>query len=385
MDLIKKSVNVIKSLQLKNGGILAGPLGEAYPYVYVRDGVIMTKAMNRTGNVKVSERFYDFINKFSKINHYKDIFHRYDKEGHPSATRKKQQDNIGLLLHGIYDTFLTNRNEKFLNENWNLIKSCCELIFNLSKNGCGLIYTETSLHEFFRLENGYEIWANCACCRGLYDAVEIAKILKKWKEAKKWKKKAKLLHKNIKAKLFNKKTGLYMKSEKYPQITDIAQIAPFYFNLEDSEKILKNTVIYIKKNLWYRESGGFRRFKKFEVVKDWHWYTGGSGGWIAFTAWMARFYRQLNDKKNYNLCEKWLEKTASRTNGYFPEHIATKKEYNLWKKNEIEFNNRILIGMDKAGELNKKLKKKFKEDIVYWAMPLGWAHAEYILLKKEEK
>jgi len=385
MDLIKKSVNVIKNLQLKNGGILATPLDEAYPYVYVRDGVIMTKALNRTGNVKASEKFYGFMNKFAKVNHYKDIFHRYDKEGHPSASRKKQQDNMGLLLHGLYDTYSFNRDKDFLKEYWNLIKGCCELILKLSKNNYGLVYTETSLHEFFRLENGYEIWANCACCRGLYDAAEMAKILKKWNEAKKWEKKAKSLHKNIKNKLFNKKTGMYMKSERYPNISDISQTAPFYFGLEDSEKILRRTASHIKKSLWYRDAGGFRRFKRFEVVKDWHWYTGGSGGWTAFTAWMARFYRELADKENFELCERWLKKTASKTNGLFPEHVATKKEYDLWKQNEIEFNNRILEGMEEAEELNRKLKQKFKEDIIYWAMPLGWAHAEYILLKKEEK
>lgn len=383
MDLVKKSVSVIKSLQLKNGGLLATPLDGAYPYVYVRDGVIMTKAMNRTGNFKVSERFYEFLDKFSRINHYKDIFHRYDREGYPSATRKKQQDNLGLLLHGIYDTFLANRDKEFLKKHWDLVKGCSDLILKLSKNKYNLVYTETSLHEFFRLENGYEIWTNCACCRGLYDASEIARILKKWNKAKEWEKKSKKIHASIKKNLFNKKTGLYMKSEKYPEITDIGQSAPFYFGLDDCKKNLKKTVNHLRKTLWYRDAGGFRRFPKFEVVKDWHWYTGGSGGWVAFTSIMARFYEKLNDKKNFDLCDKWLKKIAIRSNGFFPEHVATKKEYDLWKDNETEFNNRTLRGAQRAEELNKKIKKNFKEDLVYWAMPLGWAHAEYILLKQE--
>ncbi len=385
MDLVKKSIDVIKSLQLKNGGILATPVNGAYPYVYIRDGVIMTKAMNRTGNHKVSEKFYSFVNKFDNVGHYKDIFHRYDKQGHPSATRKNQHDNIGLLLHGIYDTFLANRDKDFLKEHWEMIKDCCGLIFKISKNKFNLVNTETSLHEFFRLENGFEIWTNSACARGLYDAAEIARMLKKWDEAKKWENKAKKIHASIKKNLFNKKTGLYMKSEKYPEIVDIGQAAPFYFGLDNTEKNLRNMVSSLKKALWYKDVGGFRRFRKFEVVKDWHWYTGGSGGWIAFTAMMARFYEKLNDKKNFDLCDKWLDKTALMSKGLFPEHVTTKKEYDLWKDNETEFNNRILIGAHKSEELNKKIKKKFNKDLVYWAMPLGWAHAEYILLKQEEK
>ena len=78
---MKKSVDVIKKLQMKNGGILASPQGEAYPYVYIRDAVIMTKALNRMGECKCSEEFYYFVEKFSKIDKYGEIFHRYNKLG----------------------------------------------------------------------------------------------------------------------------------------------------------------------------------------------------------------------------------------------------------------------------------------------------------------
>jgi len=383
MDLIKKSVGVIKDLQLSNGGILATPLDGAYPYVYIRDGVIMTKALNRVGFVKNSEKVYYFVDEFAKPDNYKDIFHRYNKEGLPYVTRKHQHDNVGLVLHGIYDAYLHNKDEDFLENMWSLINKCCNLIFSFSDKG--LVYTETSLHELYRLEKGYELWANCACTRGLYDASKIAEILKHKKQSVKWEKRAKKIHQNIKSKLFNKKTKLFMKNLRHPAVSDISQLAPFYFNLIDSRQILRRTVKHIQTNLWYKEAGGFRRFKKFEICKDWHWYTGGSGGWIAFTAWMMRFYRELRDRKNYNLCQKWLEKIALRANGLFPEHIATKQEYDTWKMNEIEFNNRILKGMGKSEKLNKKFKKKFKEDVIYWGIPLGWAHAEYILLHKEGK
>ncbi len=65
MNLKKKSIQVIKELQLKNGGILATPSDGAYPYDYIRDGVIMTKALNFVGLTKNSEKFYRFVNKFA--------------------------------------------------------------------------------------------------------------------------------------------------------------------------------------------------------------------------------------------------------------------------------------------------------------------------------
>ncbi len=383
MDLIKKSTSVLKSLQLKNGGILATPKNGAYPYVYIRDGVMMTKALNRVKHEKNSEKFYYFVNEHADLDQYSEIFHRYHKDGWPSVSRKHQHDNTGLILHGIYDTYLHTKNKEFLRDMWPLIKKCSGLVFKFSRNKNGLIRTETSIHELYELEKGHEIWANCACTRGLYDASEIAKILGYKNECKEWQKKAKQIHSNILKKMFNRKTGLFMKNLRFPEVCDSSQLSPFYFNLANSQQILKRTLKHLEKNLWYREAGGFRRFRKFEVTKDWHWYTGGSGGWTVFTAWTGKFYRKIGENKSCSRCERWIKKTAKRTEGILPEHIATREEYDVWKENEIEFNSRILKGMQKSEELNEKFVKKFKEDIVYWAVPLGWSHAEYILMKKD--
>jgi len=381
MDLKKKSINILKGLQLKTGGILATTTKGAYPYVYTRDSVIITKALNFSGNYKNSEKFYYFLNKFCRINQFKEIFHRYTGKGWPCVTRKDEHDNTGLVLHGIYDTYFHSKNEDFLETLWPLIEKCVKFIFFTSKKG--LVYGKRSIHEFYRLENGFEIWTNCACCRGLYDASKIAKILCHHDESRKWHLKAQDLEKNIKKKMFNKKTGLFMKNIKYPTVIDSSQLSPFYFDLINSKPILKKTLKSLKEHLWHQEIGGFRRFRKFEICKDWHWYSGGSGGWVVFTAWADRFYKELKDKKNQEKCREWLNQVGSKSNGLLPEHIATKEEYELWKAHETEYNYRILGGIKKTEEMNKYFKRKYNEDIVYWATPLGWSHAEYILLDKD--
>jgi GH15 family glucan-1,4-alpha-glucosidase len=378
-SLLDSSIKQIKSMQLPNGGILATKSKGGYPYVYTRDAVFVAKALNVIGETKRAEKYFYFMEKHANVKNYKEIFQRYTDDGHPSVTRKNENDNEGLLLHGIYFTYLHNKKTKFLEDMWQLVEDVVALIFKYSKSG--LLKTDESIHEFRRLEKGYEIWANCAGWRGLKDAAEIAKILNHKKQSIKWNKKADELEKNIKKKLWNKKTNLYVKNKKYPNAPDMSQLAPFYFGLDTDRTRLRNTMKYLRKNLWEEELGGFRRFRKFEICDDWHWYTGGSGSWIVLTCWAARFYQELNDKNKYKESLNWITTVGKKSNGLLPEHIALKKEYEEWKKNEIEFNERILNEM----KLTEKNMKKFGEkDVVYWANPLAWAHAEYILLKKEK-
>ncbi len=374
--LFNKSVNVLKSLVLKNGGITATPKQGGYPFVYTRDGVIISKALNRIGLVKESERFYYFMKKFTKIEDYGEVFQRYNLNGLPSVTRKNQNDNEGMLLHGIYDTYQFNKDKSFLQEMWPVINDVVNLIKKYSKTG--LVKTERSIHEFYRLERGYELWANCACCRGIRDASEVAKILGYKKESLEWNNLYEKLYTNIMKKLFDKKQGVFIKNPRYKNAPDITQLAPFYFKIIQDKKLLKKTLKHIEEHLSNKEIGGIRRFRRFEICKDWHWYTGGSGSWVNFTIWMAKFYKKVGNNKKSTEYVKWVKELAKINNNLLPEHVAIQEEYNLWKEHEIEFNQRIINAMKKT----EKTMKKFKnEKIAFWANPLGWTHAEYILLE----
>lgn len=377
MDLLKKSISVLKDLQLKNGGIMASPLTGAYPYIYTRDAVIVTKAMNRIVMVEDSEKFYYFMRKNARIENYGEVFQRYNINGLPAVTRVHQNDNEGLLLHGIYDTYLHNKSETFLQNMWVLVGQTAKLILSYSRRD--LVKTERSIHEFDKLEKGYEIWCNCAGYRGLKDASKIARILGHDKEAVKWDNKAEKIRKKIFDKMFNKKLGIFMKNTRYPDFPDMSQLAPFYFGLIEDKKAIKRTLDYLRLHIWDNETGGFRRFRRFEVCDDWHWYSGGSGSWCSLTLMAAKMYKDIGDKKGYGRCLDWIEEIAKKSGGLLPEHIATKTEYDDWKTHEIEFNSRIINEMKKTE--NKTIKIKGRE-MVYWATPLGWSHAEYVLLKK---
>ena len=59
--LLENSLTVIKALQEEDGGITATPKDDVYPYVYPRDAVFMTMALNTFGEFERSKRFYSFL------------------------------------------------------------------------------------------------------------------------------------------------------------------------------------------------------------------------------------------------------------------------------------------------------------------------------------
>lgn len=375
MNYVNKSLAILKGLGKRNGAILATFENDAYPYVYPRDAVVITKALNASGLYKNSKKFYYFISQFVRNG---EVFQRYDKFGRPFVSKKGENDCTGMLLDGIYNTFSASYDQDFIRDMWPLVNACVNFLAKKTRNG--LIYTERSIHEFFRLENGYEIWANSACCRGLYSASEIAKILTKKKEAKKWGIRADNLKKNIKKRLFDKNQGVFIKKIKgvlRAKLTapDISQLAPFYFDIIEPGTILKRTLKLLRHTLWNEKLGGFNRFRKFEVCKDWHWYDGGDGPWF-YTIWCAKFYKMIGDEKGHDECLRWMEKVIT-PKGFFPEHISLKSSYNEWVKNELEFNPRIVLAMKRAEKFKPPL-----EGVMYWATPLGWANAELILCNK---
>jgi len=119
MDLTKKSVKVLKKLQLKNGAMLATFENDAYPYVYPRDGAIVCSALNSRGKFKNSMKFYKFMAGHPP-NHC--LEQRCLPNGLPYVTQRGERDIFGLVVSGIWDTFKRSQNIEFLEDMWPLVK-----------------------------------------------------------------------------------------------------------------------------------------------------------------------------------------------------------------------------------------------------------------------
>jgi GH15 family glucan-1,4-alpha-glucosidase len=379
--LTEASVDVICGLQEENGGILATPKDDAYPYVYPRDATIMTMAFNKLGMYDRSKKFYNFLKGVGS--YHGEFFQRYNG-GYPYVTQKKEFDVTPIVLQGIHDTYWSSGDKEFLEDMWGLVGEGANFIVSNINSDSGLVHTFNSVHENQSLEEGFEIWANCAAVKGLIDASIMAGDLKHEDSKEAWKTHANSLWGKILEKLYDTEKGLFIKNLKPDgsKITapDMAQLSPFYFGICSDESILTRTLNHLKETLWNSQIGGFNRFRDFEIVDDWHWYTGGTGGaWPIFTIWAAKLYEKLGMVDSAQECMDFV-KRASTEELLIPEKVAPIQGYKNWKSNETEFNERISHAVAKVESNRFRISIP---EYVFWALPLGWAHAEYILLEKD--
>ena len=378
--ITKKSIEVICSLQEEDGGILATAQDDAYPFVYPRDASFMVMALNMHGLCERSKRFYNFLLRVRRPNG--EIYQRYNK-GYPYVTQHGEADVTPIVIQGIYDTYASSRDIDFLEGVWSLIKEGAGFVLSSIDNVAGLVHTTRSIHETQSLEEGFEIWANSAAVKGLLDASRIAELLRHSNSAEVWLANAKALWNRMNEKLYDPQNGLFVKNLRGDgtrvSAPDVAQLSPFYFGLCDDEGILETTINHLRRNLWNDVVGGLNRFRDFEVVTDWHWYTGGTGAsWPLFTLWMARLYGRLGETDSKDECLRFVQ-NASTKNMEIPEKVAPKSGYMEWMKNETTYNERILRGIARAEASEISIP-----GYLPWACPLGWSHAEYLMLGKDD-
>ncbi|HYA56173.1 MAG TPA: hypothetical protein VED22_05180 [Nitrososphaerales archaeon] len=376
----KRSIEVICGLQEEDGGILATRRDDAYPFVYPRDASVMTIALNMHGFHSRSMKFYRYLNRVRRQDG--EVYQRYNK-GMPYVTRKREADVTPLVIQGAYDTYMSSGDRDFLESMWGLVAEGASFIVRGVDPHTGLIQTNCSIHENVTLEEGFEIWANSASVKGLLDASKVASALKHREPSERWLEEARRLWGRILERLYDGESGLFVKNLRADgtllSAPDVAQLAPFYFGLSKDRKTLERTMRHLRETLWNAGVGGVNRFRDFEVVKDWHWYTGGTGAsWPLFTLWMARFYQRLGDLDSMEECLRFI-RSASTPGMEIPEKVAPMKGYEEWRENETEFNERVTNGMRRTESTPISIP-----DYVAWACPLGWSGAEYVLLGRNE-
>jgi len=381
--LLEKSLAVIVALQEEDGGITATPGDDAYPYVYPRDAVIMTTAMNTLGEYERSKRFYRFLKGVRRP--HGEFYQRYNR-GMPYVSNEHELDVTPLVLNGIYDTYRKSGDGQFLEAMWGTVLECASFTASSIDADAGLVYTTNSIHENRKLEEGFEIWANSAAVKGLLDASRIAGALGHDDLRDAWESSSRRLLAGIVERLYDREQGTFVKvmrrSGEKVTAPDMAQLAPFYFGVYRDDAALAGTLERLKGALWNKDIGGFNRFRDFEIVDDWHWYTGGSAAaWPFFTLWAARSYSALGIREGEEACLAFLDSVLT-DDLFIPEKVAPLNNYNEWKANDVKFGDRTINAVRKIERNAHKIRAP---GYVCWACPLGWAHAEYILLEMEEE
>ncbi len=374
-QLYTQSIKVLKKVQLKNGGCLASPIGERYPYVYPRDNSICILAFIVMG---LKERARKAISFAFKCQLESGAFpQRYDIHGKDASYKPIQIDGTALTLYAFAKYVKTFNDIAFAKSNWNIIKKAVSYIKNNIFKEKNLIFTPNSIHEFPPTEQGLEIWANCACCAALKELSEIAKLLKiKTKEKNDHNKLACTIKNNILKYMWNSRIKSFVKNIRIKESSsvklepDVAEYAVGYFNiLQENDEKVKLTIKRIEKTLWNKELGGICRYQKREGR-----HNGGYGPWPHFTLMIAQYYIKLKNKKKAEKYLNWILKIAYKN--LLPEHISTVKEFNEYL---TDFTEAGLMRKDRMIMVeNAKKHPMFKKGIAYITLPLAWPHAEFI-------
>jgi GH15 family glucan-1,4-alpha-glucosidase len=381
--LFENSLAVIKALQEEDGGMMATPRDDAYPYVYPRDAVVMTIALNALGEHERSKKFYRFLNGVRRP--HGEFYQRYNG-GMPYVSNEHELDVTPLVLKGIYDTYKKSGDRAFLEEMWGVVEECASFTESAIDADAGLVYTINSIHETKKLEEGFEIWANSAAVKGLLDASRMAGELGHDDLRNAWESSSKRLLARMVEKLYDDEQGTFIKvmrrSGERVTAPDMAQLAPYYFGVYRDDVALARTLEHLRTHLWNKSIGGFNRFRDFEIVDDWHWYTGGTAAaWPFFTLWAARSYRDVGIHEGEDACLAFLDSVVT-DDLFIPEKVAPLDRYDEWKANELRFGNRVTNGVRKVESNAHRIRAP---GYICWACPLGWAHAEYILLEIGER
>ncbi|HUI00181.1 MAG TPA: hypothetical protein VLX56_00965 [Nitrososphaerales archaeon] len=379
-SLPKRSIEAICALQDADGGLLATPLDDAYPFVYPRDASFMAMALNMHGLYDRSKSFFSFLSKVRRPNG--EVYQRYNK-GYPFVSQEGEADVTPIVIQGIYDTYAASNDLSFLERSWEMVARGAAFVLSNINGQSGLVHTMRSIHETRILEEGFELWANCASVKGLLDASRAASALGREEVAETWLAHGKALWDRAQERLFDPDKGLFIKNLRKDgaRVTapDVSLLAPFYFGLSNDGTTLRRTIRHLKKTLWNEEVGGLNRFRDFEIVDDWHWYTGGTeASWPLFTLWLARLCRRAGDPDTADECLDFVMRSANQ-DGDLPEKVAPMRGYTEWKDHETGYNERVINGVAKAEKSSTSIP-----GYIPWACPLGWSHAEYLMLDRKD-
>ena len=164
VDLFKKSLIIIRTHCDNRGGIIASGDSaqfqygrDTYSYVWPRDGVFIALSMDKVGYSGIPEKFYRFCNNVMVDDGY--MLHKYQPDmslgssWHPWTQGDKpqlaiQEDETALLLFGLWEHYLLNKNLEFIEELYNsFIKKGAEFIKSYRDERTGLPQPSYDLWE----------------------------------------------------------------------------------------------------------------------------------------------------------------------------------------------------------------------------------------------
>ena len=373
--LFKTSTDFLQKMQPANGGILASPPGNRYPYVYPRDHVVCLLALIELGMHDRAKQALDFILTAQLPDG--SFPQRYSQEGKDASYKPKQIDGNGMVLVALEKYIRTTKDMAYALAQWERIKSNVAFIESNMQNDHGLVFSENSIHEFPPFEQGYEIWANSVCDAGIKAAARIAEFINKKQHMVAWQELEKRLRKSILTHLWNSRKKSFIKNIRVGASSSVetdvdasAYAVADYGVLKDSDVHVRMTVERIMQELWHPKLGGICRYPKYEGRNNAGW-----GPWPHFTLMVARHFIRLHDRKESDRLIAWVTNIAYE--GMLPEHLSTKEDF---EESFTDYQEAGIMRPDRVVMYtNITAHPSFKKGTAYAVLPLTWPHAEFVM------
>jgi len=315
--IYRKSIDVLKDVQLRNGGCLATPKGERYPYVYPRDHAVILLGFLSAGR-------YDRVKKgleFALLGQYKNgaFPQRYDMDGRDASYKPIQIDGTALMIIAFVSYYKKMKDKAFLKKHWKRIEKGLQYIISNIDPEKELVFTPNSVHEFPPMEAGLEIWANALSCAALREAGDIALDITGQPSKDLFDGNSHTIWKGIVGYLYNSRVRSFIKNIRLKESSSVETEIDGgvlalcdYGIIGDKESMMKLTIKRLERELWNKKLGGLCRYPKYEGRNN-----GGWGPWPHFTLMLARHYVRLKDKRNADRCINWCLKITYKD--FFPE------------------------------------------------------------------
>lgn len=390
LKLYENSIKILKNNQHENGGFYASPPGTRYPFIYPRDHSIDILGAIAGGLMDEAKKGLEFMLKSQKPSG--EFSQRYDVDGNDASYKDLQIDGNGLILFALGKYFEATggsffeemADKEFVLEHWETIEKAVEFILMNKNEEVDLIHTINSIHEYPAYEHGFEIYANSACCAGIFAAVKMGQAIDK--DVSKWETEAETIKDAILTRMYSPRRRSFIKCIRVKDKSsnpigydafassvidvDAVEYSPAYFELIN-EYDVKNlaTVKRIHENLWDKEIGGLNRYPEL-----WGRNNGGYGPWCHFTCQLANHYTAID---NQDMAEMYLGWVVEMAHNYqLPEHISTIERFEMWLEDYT--NAKILRDSKMTMIENTRNHPKWKYGLAYVTIPLIWPHAEYI-------
>ncbi|MCK5233266.1 MAG: hypothetical protein KAJ91_00460 [Candidatus Aenigmarchaeota archaeon] len=372
--IYQKSIEVIDSVTMPNGAILASPPNARYPYMYPRDTMLILRTLLELKQYRKVEKTLSFV--FGLSGEIGEWHQRYTKDGRPASYRPSQVDCNGLVLYMAKRYYDCTKDTAFLKKNWKKIYLGTRFLEEHYIKEERLVYSMNSIHEWPPMEAGFEIWANVSALAGFSASRKMAGILLQKKDARHWA----LIEKELRESIMKKmvRNGHFIKLTNMNKIydADISELGMYVLGLlPTDDMIVRKTADYVEKELYDKKLGGIRRHMRKHGRPGRN--NGGYGPYSMYTAWMAQYYLDAGREKHAKKYFEWF--IRHHRDGLIPEHVATKKNFLTWQEEAKNVGRYYGSGRKEEAERVMRSKEYRKEDLAYWVVPLTWGHAEFIL------